>query len=211
MILRGDALDEMHKMPDGAFKTVITSPPYNVCRDAADTGRVAAPAAGSSYRALHPGYDGYDDAMPHADYVAWQTECLREMWRLIREDGAIYYNHRFRHRLGPMDDLRWIHDAVPVRQIIVWDRVKSFNTQTMYYSTSYENIYLICKPKWRRHVSHYTWHGDERTPRARVKDTTRAPATSVWRFGPEANVPEHPAAFPVELPRRCLALSLIPI
>ena len=40
------------------------------------------------------GYANYDDCMPHEEYVYWQRECLTEMMRLLKDDGAIFYNHK---------------------------------------------------------------------------------------------------------------------
>ncbi len=34
--------------------------------------------------------------MPHDEYVAWPRECLTEMMRLLRADGAVFYNHKWR-------------------------------------------------------------------------------------------------------------------
>ena len=37
---------------------------------------------------------GYDDNMPYYKYCEWQRECLNEMMRLLKDDGAIFYNHK---------------------------------------------------------------------------------------------------------------------
>ena len=38
--------------------------------------------------------------MSNDDYVAWQRLCLGEMMRLLRQDGAIFYNHKWRVQNG---------------------------------------------------------------------------------------------------------------
>ncbi|MCY4202257.1 MAG: hypothetical protein OXD38_06515, partial [Aestuariivita sp.] len=46
--------------------------------------------------ALQAGYSDQDDNMPHEEYVAWQRKCLTVMMRVLRNDGAIFYNHKWR-------------------------------------------------------------------------------------------------------------------
>jgi len=200
-IVHGDALEVMRRIPDGSFGTVVTSPPYNVRmrRDGSRNGEPPPRRAGTTWHAMHPGYDGYDDSMPAAEYEKWQQDCLREMWRLVREDGAIFYNHRWRHGSRPVDMMMWIHEAVPVRQIIIWDRRQSFNAHDTFYVPTYENIYLIAGPKWRRRVLGIGV--DRRRPE--LKRELAPPMTAVWHI-PVGRDTWHPAPFPVELPRRCL-------
>lgn len=66
---------------------VLTSPPYNLRGD----GNSPSAAAFSN---LRHGYDTHDDAMPHAEYVAWQHSVLRLCWATLADDGAIYYQHK---------------------------------------------------------------------------------------------------------------------
>lgn len=72
--------------------------------------------------ALLNGYHTTDDAMPHEEYVKWQRECLTAMMRLLRPDGAIFYNHKWRVQKGMLQDRHDIVDGFPVRQIIIWQR-----------------------------------------------------------------------------------------
>lgn len=195
-MIHGDALGEMRRLPSGSFGTIVTSPPYNVCRNAADTGPTGPPTYGTSFGYTHPGYDGYDDALPQAEYVKWQADCLREMYRLLRPDGCCYYNHRYRHRNGPMDDLRWIHDAVPVRQIVVWNRKQNMNTAPWYYNPIHENIYVIAGPEWRRRVNRTRGTCDNKPGAYNM--------TSIWTTNYAEHVYGHPAPFPVELVDQCL-------
>ncbi|PAV04642.1 hypothetical protein CBG25_07010 [Arsenophonus sp. ENCA] len=53
---------------------------------------------------MRNGYDGHDDNLPHHDYVAWQRACLNEMMRLLRPDGVIFYNHKWRVQAGLLQD-----------------------------------------------------------------------------------------------------------
>ena len=201
-VICGDALEEMRRLPSRSFGSIITSPPYNVCRTVDDRKNSSKPQVGSTFAYFHPGYDGYDDARPHAEYVSWQQECLREMYRLIRPDGCAFYNHRYRHQQGPMDHLQWIHDCVPVRQIVVWNRKQNLNTNPSYMNPIHENIYLIAGTEWKR-----------ATNRARATCDGKAGAvnmTSIWTTNYATHEYGHPAPFPVELPLQCLAVMRNP-
>src|SRR5688572_1525121 len=94
-IYRGDCLSVMRSLPDASFDLVITSPPYNLGTTAgggfADVRKYAGMKMGKwGGGSLAYGYGTHDDAMPHEDYVAWQKECLTEMWRLLTPTGAVF-------------------------------------------------------------------------------------------------------------------------
>jgi modification methylase len=134
---------------------------------------------------LQNGYTDHSDTMPHHEYVEWQKECLRAMMRVLREDGAIFYNHKTRVQAGLLQDRHDILGEFPVRQCIIWQRKGGINFNPGYFLPTYEVIYLICKPKFKL-VSGANALGD------------------VWHIPQERDNP-HPAPFPVELARRCIA------
>jgi len=177
-IICGDALDVMRAMPAGSVDLVVTSPPYNI-RNSTGNG-LKSPSGGKwENAALQRGYTHHDDCMPHDAYVAWQRRCLAEMLRVLSDDGAIFYNHKWRVQAGLLQDRHDILAGFPVRQIIIWRRKGGFNFNPGYFLPTYEVIYLIAKPGFRL------------APKANgVGD--------VWEFRQEHGNP-HPAAFPVEL------------
>lgn len=79
------------------FGVVVTSPPYNLNGDGHSTG-----GSGKVWTALADGYADHDDAMPHAEYVAWQQRLLTACWEHLTDDGAIFYNHKPRAIGGSM-------------------------------------------------------------------------------------------------------------
>ena len=177
-ILCGSAVDVMKEIPDGSIHLVVTSPPYNLKNS---TGNGMKDGRGGKWAnaALQKGYSHHDDCMPHDEYVKWQRECLTEMMRIIPEDGAIFYNHKWRVQGGLLQDRQDILEGFPVRQIIIWRRKGGFNFNAGYFVPTYEVIYLIAKPKFKL-APKANSHGD------------------VWEFTQEMNN-EHPAAFPVGL------------
>lgn len=182
-LIVGDALEVMRSLPDGCVDIVFTSPPYNMGISSGGGMK----SGGSKWRnpALADGYTGYDDSMPHADYAEWQRKCLVEMMRLIPENGAVFYNHKWRVQNGRLMDRQDIVSGFPVRQIIIWKRQGGINFNNGYFLPTYEVIYLIAKPRFRlRDKKNH--HGD------------------VWEIGQERNNP-HPAPFPIELAERVIS------
>ena len=181
---RGDCVTLMDKMPAGSVGLIVTSPPYNL-RTSTGNG-MKDTSFGFLWEApkLVDGYDSSDDAMPYPDYVIWQRECLNAMMRLLREDGAIFYNHKWRVQDGLLQDRSEIVRGFPVRQIIIWKKNGGLNFNDGYFLPSYEVLYLICK-----------------------QDFKLAPGANaigdVWHIPQETDNP-HPAPFPVELPQRCI-------
>ncbi|MFH1171856.1 MAG: site-specific DNA-methyltransferase [bacterium] len=177
-IICGDAVSLMKLIPDGAVDLVITSPPYNLKNS---TGNGMKDGRGGKWAnaALQQGYSHHDDCMPHDKYVKWQRDSLTEMMRIIPENGAIFYNHKWRVQAGLLQDRKDIVGGFPVRQIIIWRRKGGLNFNSGYFLPTYEVIYLIAKPKFKL-APKANSHGD------------------IWEFTQEMNN-EHPAAFPVKL------------
>ncbi|MCD4665395.1 MAG: site-specific DNA-methyltransferase, partial [Bacteroidales bacterium] len=116
---------------------------------------------------------------PHEEYAKWQRDCLTEMLRIIPENGAIFYNHKWRVQAGLLQDRNDIVSDFPVRQIIIWKRKGGINFNPGYFLPTYEVIYLIAKPKFKL-AKKANAYGD------------------IWEFGQESKN-KHPAPFPVDL------------
>ncbi|MBI4137483.1 site-specific DNA-methyltransferase [Candidatus Roizmanbacteria bacterium] len=183
-IIAGDAIEIMRQIPDGVVDLVITSPPYNLKNS---TGNGMKDGRGGKWAnaALQKGYTHHDDCMPHSEYVTWQRNCLTEMMRIVPDDGAIFYNHKWRVQDGLLQDRQDIVRDFPVRQIIIWKRKGGLNFNAGYFLPTYEVIYLIAKPDFKL-APKANAHGD------------------IWEFTQEMNN-EHPAAFPVKLIDRIIS------
>lgn len=180
----GDALDVMRKMPDSCLDLVVTSPPYNLKNS---TGNGMKDGRGGKWAnaALVNGYTDHNDNMPHDEYAKWQRDCLTEMFRLIKDNGAIFYNHKWRVQAGLLQDRQDIVAGFPVRQIIIWRRKGGFNFNKGYFLPTYEVIYMICKKDFVL-AKGANSHGD------------------IWEFTQEMKN-EHPAPFPVALIERIIS------
>ena len=176
--------EAIKQIPSGSVDLVVTSPPYNIKNS---TGNGLKDGRGGKWAnaALQKGYSNYHDCMPHQDYVAWQRACLSEMLRILPENGAIFYNHKWRVQNGLLQDRADILNGFPVRQIIIWKRKGGFNFNQGYFLPTYEVIYLIAKPQFKLSPKANA-HGD------------------VWEFTQEFKN-EHPAAYPLALIERIIS------
>ncbi len=184
-IICGDCLDTMKSMPDKCVDLVVTSPPYNLKNSTGNGMKPCTKSGKWAGAALQNGYSHYDDNMPIELYNKWQHECLQEMWRLLKDDGAIFYNHKWRVQAGLLQDRSEIIKDMPVRQIIIWKRKGGINFNPGYFLPTYEVIYMITKPNFKL------------VPKANA-------VGDVWEFTQEMRN-EHPAPFPVALIDRIIS------
>lgn len=183
-IIQGDCLEVMKSLPSESFELIVTSPPYNLKNS---TGNGMKDGRGGKWKnaELVNGYSHHNDCMPHEEYAKWQRECLSEMYRLIPNNGAIFYNHKWRVQDGLLQDRHDIVKEFPVRQIIIWKRKGGINFNAGYFLPTYEVIYLIAKPDFKL-IPKANAYGD------------------VWEFKQEMkNL--HPAPFPVSLIDRIIS------
>ena len=144
-----------------------------------------------SNASLIKGYTDHNDCMPHEDYVAWQRQCLDQMMRVIHDEGALFYNHKWRVQGGLLQDRHDIVAGFPVRQIIIWRRAGGINFNPGYFLPTYEVIYLIAKKDFKL------------APKANA-------VGDVWEFPQEMNNP-HPAPFPLALIERIIQSTVAEI
>jgi site-specific DNA-methyltransferase (adenine-specific) len=180
----GDAVQTMASMPSSSIDLVVTSPPYNLKTSTGNGMKAGTKSGRWANNPLQNGYTHHGDDMPYDKYVSWQRECLQEMMRLIKETGAIFYNHKTRVQAGLLQDRHEILEGFPVRQCIIWRRKGGFNFNPGYFVPTYEVIYLIAKSKFKL-VQGANGYGD------------------IWEFTQEMKN-RHPAPFPVALPMRCI-------
>jgi len=181
-----DCIKIMNEMPKESISVVVTSPPYNIKNS---TGNGMKDGRGGKWAnaALINGYEDHGDNMPHDQYVEWQKNCLEAMMRVLRPDGAIFYNHKWRVQNGLLQDRSDIVSGFPVRQIIIWKRKGGINFNAGYFLPTYEVIYLIAKPDFKL------------APKANAQG-------DIWEI-PQARDNKHPAPFPIELAQRCIAAT----
>lgn len=178
-IIHGDGLEVMRTLPDKCVDIVITSPPYNLLNSSGNGLKKNTNCGKWKNAAIKEGYAEYDDNMPYADYIAWQRACVAEMCRLIKDDGAIFYNNKNRVQNGLLEDRGEILRGFPLRQIIIWKRSGAINFNAGYFLPTTEQNYLLCNRAFKL-----------------AKGANKL--TDVWEVTQEMKNP-HPAPFPEAL------------
>lgn len=194
-IYHGDSLEIMPSVH--GVDLVFTSPPYNLGVSTGlgfagighygDGDGLKKRGGGDKWDggALAEGYGVHDDAMPPADYEAWQRAALSLCWATLNETGAVFYNHKPRVQRGEAWLPLALNPGLPLRQIIVWARAGGVNFATTHYLPTYEWVLLFAKPQFRLRSKGASGVGD------------------VWSVPQEPNTP-HPAPFPLALPLRAI-------
>lgn len=184
-IICGDVLKTLEQLPKESFDLVVTSPPYNLKNSTGNGMKEGTKTGAWAGNALQNGYSHYSDNIPHEEYADWQYNVLKKMYELMKGDGAIFYNHKWRVQDGLIQDRKDIIRDLPVRQIIIWRRKGGFNFNPGYFLPTYEVIYLITKPDFKL------------APKANAYG-------DIWEFTQEMKN-DHPAPFPLSLAYRCIS------
>lgn len=184
LVINDDCLNAMRDMADGSFHAITFSPPYNLGTSTGGGIKGSGKTGKWTGAKLADGYDTFDDAMPRADYVRWQKEVLSECWRLLADDGAIFYQHHERVQAGVLQTPHDLNPGLPHRQTLYWDRGSSHCFNHTFATPIHEVVYIFAKPKFAFRKSHGL--------------------KTVFRMGKDHGNP-HPAPFPVELPQMLIA------
>ena len=148
-----DCIELMNSLPEESVGVVVTSPPYNIKNS---TGNGLKNGSGGKWpkAALIKGYKDHSDDMPYPEYVAWQRKCLDAMMRVLRPDGAIFYNHKWRVQNGLLQERTEIVDGFPVRQIIIWKRRGAVRKASARFRDSAAAHSRVCgSPAWSESAS----------------------------------------------------------
>jgi site-specific DNA-methyltransferase (adenine-specific) len=183
MIIQGDCLTEIKKLPDESVNCCITSPPYN--KGYYDKHK---PHKTDAWRQRNIHYGGFKDNLNPQDYIKQQSEVLQQMVRLLKPDGSIFYNTKpviANHKLVYPT---FVFDF-NVRQQIIWDRGSSPQLAPIRFFPTTEYIFWITKtniqPKFYRRGKH---------------------DKEVWRINAKP-MKDHPAPFPEELVANCIVTT----
>lgn len=175
-----DCLEGLKLLDDNSVNLIVTSPPYNL--GGMKKGSMFLGQEGETLT-----YSSHKDDMSDKRYIEWQKEVLTECWKKLKDNGAIFYNHKYRIIDKTCDArLNLIPANVKLRQIIIWNRGTGINFSGWFFLPRCEVIFLMAKKNYKVNKE-YVKLGD------------------VWQFPPD--ISPHPASFPLELPRRCILSS----
>jgi modification methylase len=130
-LLHGDCLKLIKDIPNKSVDLIITSPPYNL---------------GKKHHTGNNYHVPYKDDMPESDYQLWQIQILNECFRVLSDDGSMFYNHKNRIKNGlqitPYEWLLKTHFII--KQELVWfNGSQNFDKIRFYPMT--ERIYWMAK------------------------------------------------------------------
>ena len=186
-----DALEGLKQLEDNSIDLIIFSPPYNKLglrnkgRKVTEKNIKSAEGNKLWVQAIAYGGDYNSDCMKEEDYEKWQIEILNECYRVLKEDGSVFYNHKNRLFYGYVHSpYKWLYKTkLNIRQEIVWDSNATSILSPIRWLPTTERIYWLTKttkPRFYRNIN-----GKHKT--------------EVWRINKEKRN-NHPAPFPIELP-----------
>ncbi len=182
--IAGDSLEVLKILGSDSIDVGITSPPYNKQEK------------NKGWLVKNVQYDIYKDNRSEEEYQKEQVNVLNEIFRVTKEGGSFFYNHKTRWNKGVMiHPIEWLLKTKwTIRQEIIWDRSIAANIRGWRFWQVDERIYWLYKPIKNNKI------GTE-------LESKNALLTSIWRFPPERNN-NHPAPFPVTLPTRIIVSIL---
>lgn len=130
-IICNDSFTTLKTFPDKSVDLIFTSPPYNLGKNH-HTGKVKTTT--------------YEDNMPEAEYQIWQTAILNECYRILKDSGSLWYNHKNRIKNGvQITPYSWLLKTdFTVKQEIIWfNRSQNFDKIRFYPMT--ERLYWLSK------------------------------------------------------------------
>ena len=134
-IYQMDCLDFLRQQEDEQFDLIVTSPPYNY--------------GGFSRNGRKKQYDTYSDDMPVEDYQKWIGEILTECARVLKQGGAMYWNHKGKFEDYQFKHCFWIIDKCPLyfAQHITWKFPASPDVAKIKWYPRKEDVFYFTKGK----------------------------------------------------------------
>lgn len=162
--------DGFKEIPDKSVDLIITSPPYNMGKKL---------HTGSNYMDT---YNEYSDNLPEGEYQEGQIQFLNECFRILKDDGSMFYNHKPRIRKGlTIHPLNWIFKSdFILKQEIIW-RNGSQNFDKIRFYPMTERVYWLTKSD-------------------KTKLFNELGLSDVWEFKNSKRHKVHKATFPIDLP-----------
>lgn len=191
-LILGECLEEMKSLPDNFIDLTITSPPYN----------------------LDIEYDNVDDKKDIKNYLDFSSAWLKETHRVSKPDGRLCLNIPLDTNKGGKQAL-YADFLTKAREVgwkyhttIVWNE-QNISRRTAWGSWKSASAPFVTAPVEMIIVLYKdVWKKQKKGTSTITRDDFIAWTLGLWTFSGEKkkNVGGHPAAFPEELPRRCIEL-----
>lgn len=190
---RGDAIELLAGLPSDSVNIVVTSPPYNVGKD----------------------YGDYTDDLEDIEYYRFLVEVFESLARVLRPDGRVCWNVPYQMFPESADrpisnwnlSVNALEEAgLQYRDNITWNQNQSDNDTAW-------GSYKSASSPWLRHqteaiiVAHNgRWKREAPDDSTITGEDFIRSVVDLWSIPTVNREYGHPAAFPTELPRRCLKL-----
>lgn len=187
-----DCISFMQSRPENYVDLTITSPPYNVSID----------------------YEASDDSVSPEEYAEFSKQWMEELYRITKPDGRFCLNIPLDKNKGGMTPVyaNFIEWAKSIgwkyQSTIVWNE-QNISRRTAWGSwKSASAPYVIAPVEMIAVLYKETWKKANKGESTVERDEFIEWTNGVWTFSGEKKkrVGGHPAAFPEELPRRCIKL-----
>lgn len=173
----------------GGVQTVVTSPPYN------QLSNVGVNPTGIWVGGFSENWKekGYSDDLPESEYQDQQAELFDLVAQSCTPDASLFYNHQLRWRDGEcLHPIEWFKPKEwRLRTEIIWDRAGGMMMNARMFCRFDERILWMVRGKSWKWNQESVGHG------------------TIWRIPSERNK-DHPVAYPVALPSRCIAATTSP-
>lgn len=176
-------MNTMKSMDNKFVNCIVTSPPYNLGGDFH--------TFVDGKRVTYGDYKGFKDKLPEKEYRQSQLDFLNECYRVTKDDGFMFYNHKNRIIKGTMSSpLEWILQSKwNLVQIIVLDFGATANVDKRRFFPVHELLFVLNK-----NIKQKLHNNDCYTDVWKMKKVPR-------------KISGHPAVFDIELPIRCINAS----
>lgn len=177
-----DCLKGLQSIEENSVDCIVTSPPYNKGTQKQKTGN-------QIWKGFKIDYDEYQDNKSEEEYAEWMIEVLNELYRVIKPNGSVFFNHKviLRNCVGHFPT--WVlNSKLYLYQMIIWNRMCSSNMRSETLYPTYEIIFWMVKGKPQVFKCQAKYQND------------------IWNILPDRNN-SHPAPFPYALAENCINLS----
>lgn len=189
-LILGDCLIELKKLQANSVDLVITSPPYNCGIE----------------------YETHNDNMNWPDYYKWCGEWLKEIFRILKDDGRFCLIHYLSlgnsdNRHAPLMVLNTMAEQIGYKHhglAIWWDITLTKRTawgswlssSAPYINSPFEGVLILYKDRWKK---------DRQGKTDLNKKEFMESCSGIWNIATEHDR-THPAPFPLKMASRCIRL-----
>jgi adenine-specific DNA-methyltransferase len=190
LLYNRDCLEAMHLLTEGSIDLAVTSPPYNIGKE-------------------------YEKLLPLPDYLDWCQSWINEIYRLTKQNGALWLNLGYLEMPGkaraiPIPYLLWQRIPFYLNQEVVWHYEAGLHTKRTFSPRNEKFLWYL------KSAETYTFNLDEvRDPNVKYPDQKKngklkcnplgKNPSDVWEFpkvtsGEQRHSKErtaHPAQFPL--------------